>query len=382
MFPLKGIQAANPGRNSAMRLGYNTRTDASALLEPTARSRDGSDFTAFGQAQGIIGLGPGDVLDKRFLLAEVISQGGMATVFKAQDLQNQNHAVAVKVPHLGVESNPASFARFQREEEIGCRLDHPFILKFVHMNGDKSRPYIVTEYLRGCTLGHLLSRIRPLPEKDALKFASLICEALRYLHEHGVVHRDLKPSNVMLCPDGTIRIMDFGISRMVDTRRMTFVGFTAAMGTPDYIAPEQIKGRRGDQRSDIYSLGAMLYELLTGSTPFDGDDPFVIMNTRMSGDPAAPRTLNPQLSREAEEIVLRALQRDPARRYPTAAAMKADLDTPERARVTGLCDSLQESTRWRRFLLLARWIAVMCILPLVIQVLLFLLLWHHPIGKR
>jgi serine/threonine-protein kinase len=358
------------------------RPAASALFEPTARSRDGSDYTALGQSHFTVGLGPGDILDERFLLAEIINQGGMATVFKAQDLQNHNQAVAVKVPHLGAESNPASFARFQGEERIGCRLDHPFILKFVRVNGAKSRPYIVTEYLRGCTLAHLLGRIRPLPEKDALRFTSLICEALQYLHEHGVVHRDLKPSNVMFCPDGTIRIMDFGISQMTDSRRMTFVGFTPAMGTPDYIAPEQIKGRRGDRRSDIYSLGAMLYELLTGSTPFDGDDPFVIMNTRLSGDPAAPRTLNPQLSRQAEEIVLRALQRNPARRYPTAAAMKADLDASEKTRVTGLCNSLQKSTRWRRFLLLARWIAVVCILPLVIQVLLFLLLWHHYAGKR
>jgi len=290
--------------------------------------------------------------------------------------------VAVKVPHLGLESNPASFARFQREEEIGCRLNHPFVLKFVRVNGGKSRPYIVTEYLRGCTLAHLLGRIRPLPEKDALKFASLICEALQYLHEQGVVHRDLKPSNVMFCPDGTIRIMDFGISQATESRRMTFVGFTPAMGTPDYISPEQIKGKRGDHRSDIYSLGAMLYEMLTGSPPFDGDDPFIIMNTRMSGDPASPRTLNPSLSPQAEEIVLRALQRDVAGRYPTAAAMKADLDAPETVHVTGLCDSLQESTRWKRFLLLARWIAITCVLPLVMQGLLFLFLWHHYAGKR
>ena len=365
-----------------MRLGFPTTTKCSALAEQQTRFRGVSDDAAPGQAHFTVGLSPGDILDERFLLTEVISEGGMATIFKAQDLRNQNEAVAVKVPHLGLESNPASFARFQREEEIGCRLNHPFVLKFVHMNGDKSRPYIVTEYLRGCTLAHLLDRIRPLPEKDALKFASLICEALQYLHEQGVVHRDLKPSNVMICQDGRIRIMDFGISQHSESRRMTFVGFTPAMGTPDYISPEQDKGKRGDHRSDIYSLGAMLYEMLTGRPPFDGDDPFIIMNTRMSGDFASPRTLNPGLSPQAEEIVLRALQRDVAGRYPTAVAMKADLDAPEEVHVTGLCDSLQESTRWKRFLLLARWIAVVCILPLVIQVLLFLFLWHHYAGKR
>jgi len=350
-----------------MRLGYHAKPAGSAPLS---------------RAHFTIGLQPGELLDERFLLTEVISEGGMATIFKAQDLRDGNQAVAVKVPHLGIESNPASFARFQREEEIGNRLDHPFILKFVPLNGGKSRPYIVTEYLRGCTLAHVLGRIRPLPEKDALKFASLICEALQYLHENGVVHRDLKPSNLMICPDGRLRVMDFGISQAAESRRLTFVGFTPAMGTPDYIAPELIKGRRGDQRSDIYSLGAVLYEMLTGTPPFDGDDPFVIMNTRLTGDPPAPRKLNPELSTQAEEIVLRALQRDPAVRYPTAAAMKADLDAPGQIHVTGLCDRLQESTRWRRVLRLARHLVFIVVIPLAIQILLFLWLWHHHTGKR
>lgn len=261
-------------------------------------------------------------------------------------------------------------------------MNHPSILKFVPLNGSRSRPYIVTEYLRGCTLSRLLGQNRPLPEKDALKFASLICEALQYLHEQGVIHRDLKPSNLMICPDGRLRVMDFGISQATESRRLTFVGFTPAMGTADYIAPEQIKGRRGDQRSDIYSLGAVLYEMLTGVPPFDGDDPFVIMNKRTTGDPPAPRKLNKELSPQAEEIVLRALQRDPALRYPTAAAMKADLDAPERIDVTGLCDRLEESTRWRRVLLLARHILFVAVIPLAIQVLLFLWLWYHYANKK
>jgi serine/threonine protein kinase len=365
-----------------MRLGYNVTTDHSRVSEQAARYREGMDSKALGELRALVGLCPGDILDDRFLLTEVIRQGGMGTVFKAEDLQDQNRVVAVKLPRLGMESNPASYARFEREEEIGCKLDHPSLLKFMDLNGSKSRPYIVTEYLRGCTLSHLLHRISPLPEKDALKFASLVCDALQYLHTHGVVHRDMKPSNVMICSDGTLRIMDFGISQMSESRRMTFVGFTPAMGTPDYIAPEQIKGRRGDQRTDIYSLGAMLYEMLTGTPPFDGDDPFVIMNTRLSGDPLPPRRRNPNLSPQAEEICLRALQRDPAQRYPTAAAMKADLDAPEKAQMTGLCDSMKVSTRWRRFLLLARFLTFTCILPLLIQVILFFWLWHHHAKRR
>src|SRR5579862_1267370 len=258
-----------------MRLGYSTKQKDS-LPRPLGANGEALHFDVPTPECLSIGLAPGDTLDDRFLLTEVITQGGMAMIFKAQDLRSENQPVVVKVPYLGLESNPASFARFRREEEIGCRLSHPFVLKFVPLNGSRSRPYIVTEYLQGCTLAHLLSRIRPLPEKDALKFGSMICEAVQYLHEQGVVHRDLKPSNVMFCPDGTIRIIDFGISHAAESRRMTFVGFTSAMGTADYIAPEQIKGRRGDERSDIYSLGAVLYEMLTGRPPFDGDDPFII----------------------------------------------------------------------------------------------------------
>jgi serine/threonine-protein kinase len=365
-----------------MRLGYKLEPGNAALAERAAQYREQPDDAVLRDARMLVGLGPGDVLDGRFLIVDVLNQGGMAIIFKAVDLPNQDREVAVKVPYLGMESNPASYARFAREEQIGLSLDHPFVMKFVGVNGNRSRPYIVAEYLRGNTLSDLLGKVRPLPEKDALKFASLICEALQYLHAHAIVHRDLKPSNVMVCEDGSIRVMDFGISYAEAARRMTFAGFSTAMGTADYVAPEQVKGRRGDQRTDIYSLGSMLYEMLTGRAPFDGDDPFVIMNRRMSGDPTAPRKLNPSLSPQAEEIVLRALQRDPSQRYQSAAAMKADLDAPEKMRVTGLCNSLKESTRWKRFLLLARWITFTCIIPLMVQVVLFFLLWHHFARKR
>jgi serine/threonine-protein kinase len=365
-----------------MRLGYKIEAGDAALMERAARFRGRPEDEAIRQARMQVGLGPGDVLDDRFLVIEVLNQGGMATIFKALDLQNRDREVVVKVPYRGMESNPASYARFAREEEIGLKLDHPFVMKFIGVNGNRSRPYIVAEYLRGNTLADILGKIRPLPEKDALKFVSLICEALQYLHAHNIVHRDLKPSNVMVCSDGSIRVMDFGISYAEAARRVTFAGFSTAMGTADYVAPEQIKGRRGDQRTDIYSLGSMLYEMLTGKAPFDGDDPFIIMNRRMSGDPAAPRKLNPSLSPQAEEIVLRALQRDPNQRYQSAAAMKADLDAPEKMRVTGLCHALKESTRWRRFLLLARWITLTCIIPLIVQVVLFFVLWHHFAKKR
>jgi serine/threonine protein kinase len=189
--------------------------------------------------------------------------------------------------------------------------------------------------------------MRPLPEKDALKIASLVCDALQHMHDHGIIHRDLKPQNVMICSDRTIRIMDFGIARDVVSRRITRVGNSSSMGTPDYMAPEQVNGKRADKRTDIYNLGALLYEMLTGALPFQNENPWAALNARLTGDPVAPRKINPDLSAQAEEIVLRALQREPVARYQTAAAMKAELDGVEHVRVTGLADRLLPPTAWK-----------------------------------
>jgi len=328
---------------------------------------------------------PGDVLDKRFLITEVLSRSGMATIFKAEDLNNDKQLVAVKVPHFEYESDPVFFSRFQREEKIGLELNHPFILKFIPVE-NKSRPYIVTEYLKGCTLEHLLKAMRPLPEKDAVKLASLICNALQHMHDHGVIHRDLKPQNVMICCDGSIRIMDFGIARDVISRRITRVGNSKSMGTPDYMAPEQVEGKRADKRTDIYNLGALFYEMLTGSVPFQDENQWAALNARVTGDPIAPRKVNRDLSAQSEEIVLRAMQRDPSERYPSAAAMKAELDTLEHVRVTGLADRLQEPTAWKPKMSQRPWVLAGAMLgPLVLGIVLLLLLLlrqHHAMPLR
>lgn len=254
--------------------------------------------------------------------------------------------VALKIPLMQYESDPAFFSRFQREENIGLTLEHPCIVNLLPA-ADKSRPYLVMEYLEGRTLAARLRETTRLPEGDAVRIASRICEGLDYLHRKGVVHRDLKPENIMLCKDGTVRILDFGIAKAGNARRLTYGGFSPTMGTPDYIAPEQVQGKRGDCRTDIYALGAMLYEMTTGFAPYDGDNPYVIMNARLTGDPEAPRERNPQLSPQIEEIILHALERDPSRRFPSAAAMRSELNNYSQVLLTERFNRLRPPQRWK-----------------------------------
>jgi serine/threonine-protein kinase len=203
----------------------------------------------------------------------------------------------------------------------------------------------------------------------------LLCDATGYMHRQGVVHRDLKPNNVMLCADGSMRIMDFGIASAAAARRLTFAGFTGRLGTPHYMAPEQVRGQRGDARTDIYSLGAILYEMMTGRPPFEEQEsPYAIMNARMAGDPVAPRVYNPQIAPELEEIILHALARDPADRYASASALKVDLCAPERVRITGRAGRLQvphvSAPHWH----VARVFAVALLVPvLLFFIILFML---------
>src|SRR5665213_3744585 len=290
-------------------------------------------------------LEPGQLLDERYQIADLVSRSGMASIFKATDLQTQR-TVALKIPFMQFESDPGFYSRFKREEQIGKALNHPYLLRFENGPETQSRPYIVMEFLEGQTLGHLMRSVRPMPAKDALRIVSLVTEALYYMHEHEVVHRDLKPENIMICNDGAIRIMDFGIAKYEAMRRLTFGGFTPTMGTPDYMAPEQVKGKRGDPRTDIYSMGAILYEMVTGSVPFDGANPFLIMNARLRGDPVAPRQRNPELSPQVEEIILHAMERNPADRYQAALEMKPDLDHPDEVHVTGRAARLVAPKAW------------------------------------
>jgi serine/threonine protein kinase len=318
---------------------------------------------------------PNETLDGRLQIEGVISRSGMASIYKAKDLMT-GQAVAVKVPHQQFESDPASFARFQREAEIGKKLNHPKILRLLDV-GEHSRPYIVMEYLEGKTLDQVMNKIRPLPISDAVQIARQVCGALVYMREHKIVHRDLKPQNIMICNDGSLRIMDFGIAKSTEMRRITFAGFSPAMGTPDYMAPEQVQGKRGDERTDIYSLGAMLYEMATGSVPFEGDNPFIVMNSRITGDPIAPRKLNREIPKEIEEIILHAMEREPHRRYASAAAMKVELDNPDAVKLTGRHQHLQSVQGWKTRWQGSKLIILSALLPVLVFLIGFILVRCH-----
>jgi eukaryotic-like serine/threonine-protein kinase len=275
-------------------------------------------------------LEAGDVLD-HYRLDGPVAQSRMSTLYRATDLRD-GRQVAIKIPHPEMEADPVLLERFEREQQIGQELDHPGIVKTFDGEG-RSRQYMVIEWVEGRLLRAILNEERQLPIDRAVAITLNICDALDYMHKHGVVHRDLKPENIMVGADGSIKLIDFGIAMKEDARRLTYTDMSPALGTPDYISPEQVKGQRGDQRSDIYALGVMLYEMLAGQPPFTGPNPLAVMNERVIKDPDPIRTLNPEVSPQLEEILFRALERDPRHRYATAAEMARDLEHQEQVGV-------------------------------------------------
>ena len=275
-------------------------------------------------------LNSGDALD-HYRIDAPVARGGMSTLYRATDLKN-GRQVALKVPHPEMEAEPILLERFKREEEIGQLLDHPGVVK-TYDGEERSRVYMVIEWVNGRLLRSILNDEKKLPIERAVTIVLRICDALDYMHKHGIVHRDLKPENVMVDENDNIKLIDFGIAMKEDARRLTFVNLSATLGTPDYISPEQVKGQRGDQRSDVYALGILLYEMLTGRVPFIGPNPLAAMNERLLIDPPAPRELNEEISTELEEILYRALERDPRHRYATAHEMMWDLENQEQVGV-------------------------------------------------
>jgi serine/threonine-protein kinase len=268
-------------------------------------------------------LEAGDTLD-HYRLDATVAHSGMATLYKATDLRD-GRQVAIKVPHAEMEAEPILVERFRREQQIGQELDHPGVVK-TYDGEERSRLYMVIEWVEGELLRSILNKEPRLSIARATNFALQICDALDTMHKHGVVHRDLKPENIMVDGHDRIKLIDFGIAMKEDARRITFVEMSPTLGTPDYISPEQVKGQRGDQRSDIYSLGVMLYEMLTGQPPYTGPNPLAVMNARVLQDPEPARKLRPEITPELDEILQRALAREPRNRYQTASEMAWELE--------------------------------------------------------
>lgn len=269
----------------------------------------------------------GDLLDQ-YQLGELLARSGMASIFKAVD-RKSGSTVAVKVPHLQYESDVAFYERFRREEQIGQKLDHPNIVRVLAPD-EKTRIYMVMEFAEGRSLRAVIKDRGRLPADEALALARQICTALVYLHAKGIVHRDLKPDNVLLGEDGQIKLLDFGIAMDEAARRLTWFGLSAPVGTPDYMAPEQVRGRRGDVRTDIYALGTMLYEMVTGKLPYSGANVHAVMRAKLNEDPRLPRDALSSIDPQVEEIILRAISRSPRERYASAQEMLADLEDPAR----------------------------------------------------
>jgi eukaryotic-like serine/threonine-protein kinase len=283
----------------------------------------------------------GDLLD-HYRIEGVVARSGMASIFKATDTRN-GQQVAVKVPHEELEADPVLWDRFLREAEVGKMLNHPGVMKVLDDGEKHSRLYMVMEWVDGRTLRHVLHEHKPFSEERSIRIASRVLEALQHIHSRGVAHRDMKPENVMVDSEDNIKLIDFGIAAKSDARRLTFGKLSQVMGTPDYISPEQVKGKRGDLRSDLYSLGIILYEMLTGKVPFSGPNPFAVMNDRVLNNPVPPRAVNPEVSPELQEIIYRSLEREPSNRYKNADEFLWDLQHPEQV---GIAER-EELTNWR-----------------------------------
>ena len=303
-----------------------------------------------------------------------IARSGMASIFRAVDTRD-NRVVALKIPHPDMEADPILFDRFQREAAIGEKLNHPMVMR-VYGGEKRSRVYMVMEWCEGRLLRQILHEGR-IPRDRAIRIAIEVLNALEYIHENGIVHRDLKPENIMVDADGNIKLIDFGIAGDAGARRLTYANFTATLGTADYIAPEQVKGKRGDGRSDIYALGVILYEMLTGRLPFSGSSPMEVMNDRLLNHPLPPTVADSSISPQLQEVLYRALERDPQNRYAHAREFAHDLQHLDEIGVEDRAEIRDWNKRKSHKSRVVLYYGALALIPVVILLLMVLVARHR-----
>jgi serine/threonine-protein kinase len=262
-------------------------------------------------------VSPGEQLD-HYRIEGVVARSAVATIFRAVDLRT-NQQVALKVPHSELQSDPTFADRFRREEEIGKGLNHPGLIKLL-ADPDRSQPYIVMEWFEGKPLRQVMSEEKLTAER-AVRIVIAICQTLEYVHNHGIVHRDLRPEHILVDAEDHIKLIDFGAAGQAAGRRITFTNISQITGGSEYISPEELKGKRGDARSDVYAAGIILYEMVTGRKPFSESDPF----DRTLNHPVPPREIDSAISPQLQEVIYRALEREPGNRYANAHDFARDL---------------------------------------------------------
>ncbi|WP_336084626.1 Stk1 family PASTA domain-containing Ser/Thr kinase [Nocardia sp. SSK8] len=267
-------------------------------------------------------------LSSRYELGEIIGFGGMSEVHKARDVR-LSRDVAIKVLRADLARDPTFYLRFKREAQNAAALNHPAIVA-VYDTGEATvdggpLPYIVMEYVEGDTLRDIVRGKGPLAPRKAMEIVADVCAALDFSHKAGIVHRDMKPANIMINRAGAVKVMDFGIARAIADSSNPMTQTAAVIGTAQYLSPEQARGETVDARSDVYSVGCVLFEILTGQPPFTGDSPVAVAYQHVKEDPPLPSSVNPGVPRELDSVILKAMAKNPANRYQTAAEMRADL---------------------------------------------------------
>jgi serine/threonine-protein kinase len=271
-------------------------------------------------------LAPGDTVGKYHVL-DLLGEGGMSESYRARDSETGD-TVVIKIPYANIIGDPATYSRYQRETEIGRKLVHPHIQRLLdtgHLDRSPA-PFLVMEYVEGKPFRQYLAERGPLPIDEAVELARQLADALETCHAQGIVHRDLKPENLLITPDHQLKLIDFGIALLRGARRLTWSRLSNTVGTPDYMAPEQVRGERGDARTDVYALGMMLFEMLAGKMPFEGDNALAIMDQHVNREAPLLRTQCPDVPPQLEAVVAKAIRRDPKQRYQSMIELRHDLE--------------------------------------------------------